>query len=124
MNNTYKDIKYVLAAGILAASLILVGYGFEWGWYIGISYLGFNAAVLVLASGVLMNPDIFPQEYRQTYRNLSLQFLVQCVTVIFLYSLYNAGFAFTTGFFAFMLILSTMSNFLIALASLSKGKSK
>lgn len=124
MNNALKDMRYLLAAAVLAASLFLADYGLAWAWYIGIFYLGFNAGVMALASGVLMNPDVFAKTSKSSeraYRNPMLQFLVQAITAIFLYALYQAGFMFTSGFFAFMLTISITSNFLIALAT-TKGK--
>jgi len=125
LNNTYNDAKYLLAAVIIAVSLFLASYGMQWAWYIGIAYLGFNAGIMMLASGVLMNPDLFTRPANSVdrpYRNPSIQFLVQVLTALFLYALYNAGFVFTSGFFAFMLGMSTMSNILVALVA-TKGES-
>lgn len=122
-----NDVKYLLAAAVLAASLFLsISYGFEWAWYIGIAYLGFNSTIMMLASGVLTNPDLFTRSNKQeerAYRNPALQFLVQSLTAVYLYGLYNAGFLFASGFFAFMLGISFMSNLMVALAT-SKGESQ
>lgn len=115
-----NDLKYMLAAAMLAASLLPAGYGIGWTWYIGIAYLGFNSAVMMLASGVLMNPDVFTRSKKadeKVYRNPMLQFLVQVLTAAYIYGLYNAGFVFTSGFFLFMLGISFMSNLMVSLAT-------
>lgn len=115
-----KDAKYVVAALIMAAGLALPSLtGFTWVIYVAFTYLALNAVFMVVAAGVLHNPDIFPRKESVTpfYRNHALQALVNIITAMFLYKVYIDGFVFLAGLFTFMLTISAVSNTFTALAS-------
>lgn len=117
MKFPYEDAKYVVAAVIMAATLFIVKLGFGWGWYVGMAYLAFNSGVVILASAVMLNPDVFPQSVKgeKPYRNHMLQFLVHAITAVCLYYMAAAGYTFAVGFFTFMLVVSVCSNTLTAM---------
>lgn len=121
--NANNDTRYVIAAVIMAASLMLPSMmGYAWAIYIAFGYLFFNAAIMVFAAGILMNPDTFPhkKDFSQVYRNHLLQFFVNAITAVFLYKVYVDGFVFLAGFFTFMLTISAVSNIFTALANTRK----
>lgn len=121
--STNNDMRYVIAAVIMAASLMLPGVmGYAWAIYIAFGYLFLNAAIMVFAAGILMNPDTFPhkKDFSQVYRNHLLQFFVNAITAVFLYKVYVDGFVFLAGFFTFMLTISAVSNIFTALANTRK----
>lgn len=123
MNN--KDLKYVIASIVLAAGLMLPSaIGFPWAIYIAFAYLALNATIMVLAAGILMNPDVFPQkkDFENVYRNHALQALVNAITAVFLYKIYIDGFVFMAGFFSLMLTISVISNIFTALSSIRKDQ--
>lgn len=105
----------VLAAGLFLPSVL----GYAWAIYIAFAYLTLNAIIMVLASGILLNPDVFPQnkKFEGVYRNHVLQFFVNTITAVFLYKVYTEGFVFLAGFFTFMLTISVVSNIFTALAN-------
>lgn len=119
MEIPYKDAKYVVAAVVLAATLYIVGLGYAWGWYIAIAYLALNSTIAILASTVLMNPDVFPPTSKYNtpaHRNHLMQFLIHLITAVCIYQMHMSGFVFTAGFFSFMLVMSVCSNVMTALA--------
>lgn len=119
--NSNNDLRYVIAAFVMAVGVLLpsvVGYG--WTIYVAFAYLFLNAGIMVIAAGILLNPDAFPQrdKFKNVYRNYLLQFFVNMLTALFLYKIYVDGFMFLAGFFAFMLTISTISNIFAALANI------
>lgn len=123
--NMNSDARYVIAAVIIVTSLMLSSMmGYAWAVYIAFGYLFLNAAIVIFASGILLNPDTFPErkDFSQVYRNHLLQFFVHAITAVFLYKVYIDGFVFLAGFFTFMLTTGTVSNIFTALANTRKSE--
>lgn len=110
-----NDIRYLIAAAILTASIFMMSYGVTWAIYPAMAYLTLNSWAILLASSVYMNPDVFirviiKHSATSNYRNHAVQFLIHITTAAFLYQAYLMGYAFTVGFFTFMLSMSVLSN--------------
>lgn len=105
----------MIFSAILTVSIFMMSYGVTWAIYPAIAYLALNSAVILLASSVYMNPDIFihvilKHSLIPSQRNHAIQLLIHITTVVFLYQAYLMGYVFTAGFFTFMLIMSALSN--------------
>ena len=120
-----EDLKYIIAATVCFIGLLSLSYGFTFGIYTAISYLWFNAVLIILVYGFVVNPDVFPKEtfrIENVHRNHMLQFFVHVITGFFLYSLYVHGYVFHACALSFMLALSFTSNVFTFLASLKETK--
>lgn len=118
-----KDVRYVIAGVVLAAGLLLPSaMGLNWAIYVAFAYLSLNAGIMVMAAGILLNPDVFRQtrEFSGVHRNHLLQAMVNTITAVFLYKIYIDGFVFMAGFFTMLLTISVVSNIFTAVASTRK----
>lgn len=122
MNVSRDDMKYLLAASILAASNTIAGLGFFPAWYIGIGYLSIVTVVYILATGILFNPSLF--DYKDAANmaasrgNTTLQLLVHVVSAVYTYNLYSVGFVFISGAFSVMLAMSVWTNLVVIVSNI------
>lgn len=89
-------------------------FGYYWAIYGIIAFMVLPASVVLIAYGFIASSWSIARptkQGRKIKRNLTLQFLTQLITGVSIYTVYQAGFVFLSGFFAFFLVSMLFSTF-------------
>lgn len=104
-------INAIVHAGLLTAYHT---FGYYWAVYGLIGFMFLPAAIVLVAYGFIASSWAIAKtssKGRKIKRNLTLQFFTQLITGVSIYTVYQAGFIFLSGFFAFFLISMLFSTF-------------